>query len=61
VSFAAIILCVASQEECLFISLSTQSENFWIYPRIHATEKMFQVKCVDMKHVYILSQTQISY
>jgi len=40
VSFAAIILCVASQR-CLlllllllFISLSSQSGNFWIYPRI---------------------------
>jgi hypothetical protein len=36
VSFAAITPCVASQ--CLFlllfVSLSTQSGNFWIYPRI---------------------------
>jgi hypothetical protein len=37
VSFAAITLCVASQR-CvllLFISLSTQSGNFWIHPRIY--------------------------
>jgi hypothetical protein len=31
VSFAAITLCVASQR--VFISLSTQSGNFWIHPR----------------------------
>jgi hypothetical protein len=41
VSFAAITLCVASQRVfvvvvvvVVFISLSTQSGNFWIYPRI---------------------------
>jgi hypothetical protein len=35
VSFASITLCVASQRVflLLFISLSTQSGNFWIYPR----------------------------
>jgi hypothetical protein len=37
VSFAAINLCVVSQRVCflllLFISLSTQSGNFWIHPR----------------------------
>jgi hypothetical protein len=37
VSFDAITLCVASQQVflvlLLFISLSTQSGNFWIYPR----------------------------
>jgi hypothetical protein len=32
VSFAAITLCVASER--VFISLSTQSGNFWIHPRI---------------------------
>jgi hypothetical protein len=37
VSFAAITLCVLLLKECLlllFISLSTQSGNFWIHPRI---------------------------
>jgi hypothetical protein len=37
VSFAAITLCVASQRVLLlllFISLSTQSGNFWIHTRI---------------------------
>jgi hypothetical protein len=41
VSFAAITLCVASQRVFLavsvvddVISLSTQSGNFWIHPRI---------------------------
>jgi hypothetical protein len=34
VSFAAITLCVASQRVfVVFISLSTQSGNFWLYPR----------------------------
>jgi hypothetical protein len=35
-SFAAITLCVASERVFIvivFISLSTQSGNFWIYPR----------------------------
>jgi hypothetical protein len=41
VSFAAITLCVTSQRVfllllLLFISLSTQSGNFWIHPRIFA-------------------------
>jgi hypothetical protein len=31
VSFAAIALCITSQR--LFISLSTESGNFWIHPR----------------------------
>jgi hypothetical protein len=37
VSFAAVNLCVASQLVfllLLFISLSTQSGNFWIHPRM---------------------------
>jgi len=37
VSFAAIILCVASQREFIFVVVyfvMTQSGNFWIYPRI---------------------------
>jgi hypothetical protein len=34
VSFAAIILCIASQRVFLYISSSTQSRNFWIHPRI---------------------------
>jgi hypothetical protein len=33
VRFAAITLCVISQRVFVFISLSTQSGNFWIYPR----------------------------
>jgi hypothetical protein len=33
VSFAAIILYVASQRVCVVISLSTQSGNFWIHHR----------------------------
>jgi hypothetical protein len=39
VSFAAITLCVASQE-CLllYISLSTQSGNFWLHPRKCSTD-----------------------
>jgi hypothetical protein len=39
VSFAAIILCVASQRVFIVvvISLSTQSGNFWIYPRTCAS------------------------
>jgi hypothetical protein len=40
VSFAAITICVASQQ-CLllllFISLSTQSGNFWIHSRMCTT------------------------
>jgi hypothetical protein len=37
-SFAATTLCVASQR--VFISLSTQSGNFWIHPRIPLTLHM---------------------
>jgi hypothetical protein len=33
-NFTAIILCVASQRVFVVISLSTQSGNFWIHPRI---------------------------
>jgi hypothetical protein len=33
VTFAAISLCVASQRVFVFISLSTQSGNFWIHSR----------------------------
>jgi hypothetical protein len=33
VSFAAIILCVASQRVFIVVSLSTQSGNFRIHPR----------------------------
>jgi hypothetical protein len=35
VSFAAITLCVASQRVFIFISLSTQSGNFWIHSRTY--------------------------
>jgi hypothetical protein len=40
VSFAAIILYVASQRVfiLLFTSLSTQSGNFWIHPRVGGQE-----------------------
>jgi hypothetical protein len=34
VNFAAITLCVAYQRVFISISLSTQSGNFWIHPRI---------------------------
>jgi hypothetical protein len=34
VSFAVITLCVASQHVFIVISLSTQSGNFWIHPRM---------------------------
>jgi hypothetical protein len=39
VSFTSIILWVASQQVSIvvFIPLSTQSGNFWIYPRIYST------------------------
>jgi hypothetical protein len=34
VSFIAITLCVASQRVFIVISLSTQSGNIWIHPRM---------------------------
>jgi hypothetical protein len=39
VSFASITLCVASQR--VFISLSTQSGNFWIHPRSFLSVNLF--------------------
>jgi hypothetical protein len=44
VIFAAITHCVASQRVLVLISLSTQSGNFWIHPRIDCHEK----KIVDL-------------
>jgi hypothetical protein len=46
VSFAAITLCVASQRVFIVvISLSIQSGNFWIHPRIHKhREPKLQIK-----------------
>jgi hypothetical protein len=40
VSFATIILCVASQRVFIVISLSTQSGNFWIHPPTCCTEAL---------------------
>jgi hypothetical protein len=52
VSFAAVTLCVSSQRVfllLLFISLSTRSENFWIYTlRFCKGRKQFkQIKYLD--------------
>jgi hypothetical protein len=52
VSFAAITLCVASQRVFLLlllcISLSIQSENFWIHSRIETD--FFQIRRIPAKH-----------
>jgi hypothetical protein len=52
VSFATKTICVASQRVFIVaISLSTQSGNFWIYPRI--------VICEDEKLEVLVSQTRL--
>jgi hypothetical protein len=66
VSFAAITTCVASQR--VFNSLSTQSGNFWIYPRI-TSPMVFAVACAnvdiagryfEIRHDRFLSDTPVT-
>jgi hypothetical protein len=59
VSFAAITLCVASQRVfvvVVVISLSTQSGNFWIHPRI-----IWRVPCFEVLNISIQRKHVCSY
>jgi hypothetical protein len=59
VSFVAITVCVASQRVFTVISLSTQSGNFWIHPRIHSfwisfvSSNLYVALCYGL--IYVIS------
>jgi hypothetical protein len=58
VSFAAITLCVASQRVFIVvISLSTQSGNFWIYPRSPGPQLVVMALCLIKARDFVKGTT----
>jgi hypothetical protein len=61
VSFAAIILCVASQQVFVVVSIyfvMTQSGNFWIHPRIFEFAHFFPLR-VDIFSSILFSVVKV--